>query len=115
MSCVAELVRLGNHQDELAEVDLRVVAISTDDVATTNRGRDRFALPFTFVADPEHRVAIALGLLHSGGKPGGADIFYATTFLLDGSGIVRWVHVANDVRDRATPELLLDAARSLQR
>lgn len=112
MSCVAELVRLGEHSATFAERKIHVVVLSTDDAETMKRGRDRFALPFSFVADPDAEIAKRLGLLHEHGGPRGKGIYFATSLLLDSRAIVRWKHIATDVRDRATPEQMLDAARS---
>jgi hypothetical protein len=44
----------------------------------------------------------------------GHDIARPAEFLLDRNGIVRWRNITGDLRLRATPEEMLDAARSLR-
>jgi hypothetical protein len=44
----------------------------------------------------------------------GHDIARPAEFLLDSSGVVRWVNLTEDLRVRATPEAMLKAAQSLR-
>jgi len=43
----------------------------------------------------------------------GKDIARPAEFLVDRSGTVRWRNLTGDIRVRARPELMLEAARSL--
>jgi hypothetical protein len=38
---------------------------------------------------------------------------FSAEFLLDSSGVVRWVNLTEDLRVRATPEEMLEAAKAL--
>jgi hypothetical protein len=88
------------------------VVLTTDSIATIENGRKRFALPFDFVH--LDREALERGpfasLRHAAAGPGGSDVVYATTILLDAQGVVRWKHVPRDLRDRPTPQAILAAA-----
>ncbi len=88
--------------------------MSADSTADLLRGCERFQLPFLFASDSGRTVMDRLGLRHAQGSPQHADIFYATLFLVSNDGIVRWKHAAIDVRDRATPTEILEAARSIR-
>lgn len=112
MSCVAELVELAKHVAELEEAKLRVVCISTDSVEAARKGRSRFELPFTFVADESHELLKTLDLADRGAGPRSTDAYYATTFVLDENGDIVFRHVATDVRDRKSPRNVIDTARA---
>ncbi len=49
------------------------------------------------------------GILHKGAGEHGRDIARPAEFLVDRNGIVRWRNLTEDLRVRATPEILLDA------
>ncbi len=53
-------------------------------------------------------------LLHKGGGEQGRDISRPAEFLVDRTGTVRWRNLTEDLRIRATPEQMLEAARSLR-
>lgn len=46
-------------------------------------------------------------LLHPGAGPGGTDIARPAEFLIDSSGVIRWVNLTEDVRIRTRPEQVL--------
>jgi thioredoxin-dependent peroxiredoxin len=66
-----------------------VLGVSPDDVASHERFRARYDLPFTLLADPEHRVAEAYGVWKEksmyGRKFWGVE---RTTFLIDADGSI---------------------------
>jgi peroxiredoxin len=52
-------------------------------------------------------------VLHKGAGVGGRDIARPAEFLIDSSGVIRWVNLTDDIRVRARPEQMLQAAKSL--
>jgi len=70
------------------------------------RGRSFHALP-----DPQAQTIRRYDLLHPGGGINGQDIARPAEFLLDSSGVVRWLNLTDNMRVRATPEQLLAAAK----
>lgn len=68
---------------------------------------------YTFLSDPNAEVIRRYDLLHLGGGVNGQDIARPAEFLLDSSGVVRWVNLTEDFRVRATPEEMLKAAKAL--
>ena len=69
---------------------------------------------FTFLSDPKAEVIRRYDLLHVGGGPGELDISRPAEFLVDSSGIVRWVNFTEDVRVRARADEILTAAKALE-
>jgi len=68
---------------------------------------------FTFLSDPNAEVIRHYDLLHAGAGVNGQDIARPAEFLLDSSGVVRWVNLTEDFRVRATPEEMLNASKAL--
>ena len=69
---------------------------------------------YTFLSDPNAEVIRRFDLLHPGAGVNGHDIARPAEFLLDSSGIVRWVNLTNDLRVRAALEEMLKAAKALR-
>jgi peroxiredoxin len=70
-------------------------------------------LGFPLLSDPDATVIKRYGLLHPDGHDD-VDIARPADLLLDGQGVVRWAMFTDDIRVRARPEALLEAARHLQ-
>jgi peroxiredoxin len=51
--------------------------------------------------------------LHKGAGVNGHDIARPAEFLIDSSGVIRWINLTDDLRVRARPEQMLQAAKSL--
>jgi peroxiredoxin len=68
---------------------------------------------YTFLSDPGAEVIRRYDVLHKGAGINGQDIARPAEFLLDSSGVVRWINLTDDIRVRATPEDVLKAAQSL--
>jgi peroxiredoxin len=66
---------------------------------------------YTFLSDPKAEVIRRYDLLHKGAGVDGNDIARPAEFLVDSTGVVRWVNLTDDIRVRATPE---DVLRALQ-
>jgi peroxiredoxin len=68
---------------------------------------------FTFLSDPNAEVIRRYDLIHAGAGENSRDIARPAEFLLDTSGIVRWVNLTENYAVRARPEQVLEAAKSL--
>jgi peroxiredoxin len=64
---------------------------------------------YKFLSDPNAEVIRRYDLLHAGAGVNGHDIARPAEFLLDSSGIVRWVNLTKDLRVRATSDEMLKA------
>ena len=75
--------------------------------------RDQSGYTFTFLSDPNAEVIRKYDLIHAGAGEGGRDISRPAEFLVDSSGVVRWVNMTENYWVRARPEQIMDAAKTL--
>lgn len=94
---------------------IRVVAISVDPSDISRRHRQKLGFTFAFLSDPKAEVIRRYDLLHAGAGPKGTDIARPAEFLIDPSGIVRWVNLTENIAVRARPEQVLEALDSMER
>ncbi len=109
--CTRQACAFRDHQAELARLGTKVLGISTDDVASHAKFRDKHQLNFPLLADTSHRVAEKYGAWQEknmyGKKSWG---IVRSTFLIDAKGIVRklWRRVIVDGHDEAVLAALED-------
>ena len=60
--CTAEACSLRDHMDELAARGYAVVGVSSDSEASHLRFIDKHELPFTLIADTDHKLQEAMGV-----------------------------------------------------
>ncbi len=92
---------------------MRPVAISVD---TPEMSRDlckKAGYTYTFLSDPKAEVIRRYDVLHPGAGVNGQDIARPAEFLLDSSGVIRWVNLTEDLRVRARPKQIMEEARKL--
>ena len=89
------------------------MAISVDTPEESAALCKKAGYSFTFLSDPKTEVIRRYDLLHKGAGVDGQDISRPAEFLVDSSGVVRWVNLTEDLRVRATPDDLLKAAQLL--
>jgi peroxiredoxin len=68
---------------------------------------------YTFLSDPNTEAIRSYDLLHKGAGVNGHDVARPGEFLIDSMGKIRWVNLTGDLRVRARPEQILQAAKSL--
>jgi peroxiredoxin len=103
---------LRSFQQRLAEFDargIRVVGISVDPPEINLRQSQKLGYTFPLLSDPKAQVIRRYDVLHSGAGPRGADIARPAEFLIDSSGIVRWVNLTENIAVRARPGQILSA------
>jgi peroxiredoxin len=103
-----------NHLAEIEELGIRPVAISVDEPHVSRDLCKRKGYTYTFLSDPNTEVIRQYDLLHPGAGVKGHDIARPAEFLVDSSGVIRWVNLTDDFRVRARPEDIIRAAKSLQ-
>jgi peroxiredoxin len=69
---------------------------------------------FPLLSDPKAATIRQYDLVHKGQSTDGHDIARPAEFLVDRNGIVRWRNITGDLRIRARPEEILEAARALR-
>jgi peroxiredoxin len=105
---MVELGELERQHQRFAEKHVRVVVISNDDQQTAQKTQADFP-HLVVVSDHEHDVARALQVIHAGASQKGEDTNAPTTFLVDGSGQVRWFFRSSHIIVRLSPDELLKA------
>jgi peroxiredoxin len=98
---------------EFQRQGIRPVAISVDSAQESAALCKKAGYTFTFLSDPNAEVIRRYDLLHKGAGPDGKDISRPAEFLVDSTGIVRWVNLTGDIRIRATSDDILQAAQQL--
>jgi peroxiredoxin len=99
---------------EIQQLGVRPVAISVD---TPEMSRDlckKAGYTYTFLSDPKAEVIRRYDLLHAGAGINAQDIARPGEFLLDSSGVIRWVNLTEDLRVRARPEQIMEEAKALK-
>jgi peroxiredoxin len=95
------------HLGEFDARGVRVVAISVDPPAINHEHCRKQGYTFTFLSDPRAEVIRRYGLLHEGAGPQGADIARPAEILIDATGTVRWVQLAESILARTRPDQVL--------
>jgi peroxiredoxin len=99
---------------KLEEVGIRPVAISVDTPEVSRNLCQQAGYTYTFLSDPKADVIRRYDLVHAGAGIDGQDIARPAEFLLDSSGIVRWVNLTENYWVRARPEQVLEVAKTLR-
>ena len=97
--------RLGEFHDRGVEI----LAISVDSPEESRKLCQAKGYSFPFLSDQKAEVIRKYGVLHPGGGENGKDIARPAEFLVDTSGVIRWVNLTEDLRVRARPQMVLDA------
>jgi len=93
---------------------VQIAAISVDSNAESRKLCQERGYSFPFLSDPHAEVIRRYGILHPHAGEDGRDIARPAEFLVDASGIVRWVNLTNDIRVRARPGVVLAEIDSLK-
>ena len=110
--CTVEACAFRDRRPELAARGAQVLGVSPDGVASHAAFRDKYALDFPLLADPEHQVAEAYGAWREKNNYGKTSMgIQRSTFLIDGQGVVRKVWKKVDVREH--DQQVLDALAAL--
>ena len=99
-------------QQWLPEFDsrgIRIVAISNDPPDVLARHRASHGFTFPLLSDSKTEVIRRYDLLHPGAGPGHSDISRPAEFLIDRSGVIRWVNLTESITVRAQPDEVLHA------
>ena len=89
------------------------MAISVDSPKESADLQRKAGYTYVFLSDPNTEVIRRYDVLHKGAGMEGHDIARPAEFLIDASGVIRWTNLTDDIRVRARPEQMLQAAKSL--
>ena len=108
-TCTKELCDMRDDWDEFAKDDLVVVPISVDSLPTLKEFKSKYSFRSDFLSDFRRDIARLYGVLLE-------DRFYANRayFLIDKTGILRWVHVEENPSEKRTNAELLEQVNALR-
>jgi thioredoxin-dependent peroxiredoxin len=112
--CTREACAFRDQQAPLKKLGAAVLGVSTDDVASHEKFRDKYQLNFPLLADTEHKVAEKYGAWREKNMYGKKSMgIQRSTFLIDAEGVVRkvWKKVSVDGHDAAVLEALKELSR----
>jgi len=111
--CTKESCEFRDSSKKFAKKNAEIVGLSPDKPEAQAKFAEKYGLPYTFVPDPDHKIAEAYGVWKEksmyGRKYMGIE---RATFLIDGSAVVRRVWRKVSVPGHA--EEVLEAARALK-
>jgi alkyl hydroperoxide reductase subunit AhpC len=103
-----ELGQLEAHHAEFEKRKTRVVVVSLEDQELAQATQADFP-HLVVVSDADRGMAEALKVIHAESNPHGGDTTAPTTILLDGDGVVRWLHRPPLAIGRLSAQQVLDA------
>ncbi len=105
--CTTEACEFRDRQPELNERGAVVFGISPDSIASHQKFKKKYALPFTLLADPDHTVAEAYGAWGEKKMYGKTyEGILRTTFVVDEYGKIE--HVFQKVKPKGHGDQVLD-------
>lgn len=106
-TCTVQACNLRDNFSALQKYDIEILGISPDDIAKHKRFEERNALPFTLIADTDHKILEKYGVWGEkqmfGNKYMGV---HRTTFLIDEKGIIKKIIVKPKSKHHAEEILL---------
>ena len=111
--CPTELAAFGKKNGDFADRDAQLLGVSSDSqyvhLAWRKDHADLKTLPYPMLADVKRELSTALGVLH---KADGVPL--RATFIVDPTGVIRWVSVNDLSVGRSVEEVLrtLDALQT---
>lgn len=110
--CTKQACGFAERYPQFAEKGAVVLGVSKDSVASHKRFQQKYGLPFTLLADPEHAVIEAYGAWQEKKNYGKVSMgTVRSTYLIDEEGIVR--RAVTKVKAADDPQVELDALDGL--
>ncbi len=102
--CTKEACAFRDRKKELTKLGAHILGVSTDDVASHEKFRDKFQLNFPLLADVDHKVAEKYGAWREKNMYGKKSMgIQRSTYLIDADGKIArvWKKVSVDGHDEA--------------
>ena len=93
---------------------MQPIAISVDTPEQSLDLCSKAGYTFPLLSDSNTETITRYGVLHRDAVGRGHNIARPAEFLVDRGGIVRWRNLTGEIRVRARPEQILEAARMLR-
>ena len=106
--CTVEACEFRDSYDVFRERGAEILGVSPDDEASHARFKNKYSLPFTLLADPEHKVADVYGVWGEKKYAGKTyEGIHRSTFVIDAEGNV--AKVMHSVKPDGHPDQVLAA------
>lgn len=93
-TCTIQACNLRDNYALLKKEGFEVIGVSPDDVTSHKKFEAKFNLPFTLVADPQHKIIDAYGVWGEKQLYGRKYMgLHRTTFLIDEKGVIQKVYL----------------------
>ncbi|MHC5541924.1 thioredoxin-dependent thiol peroxidase [Singulisphaera rosea] len=110
--CTTEACAFRDARTDYENAGAKVIGVSPDDAASHKKFAEKFDLPFTLVADTDHRVCEAYGVWQEKNMYGRKSMgVVRSTFLIDREGVIRKVYPKVKVDGHS--DAVLEAIRAL--
>ena len=108
-TCTIQACNLRDNYSLLRKNGFKVIGISPDDVKSHQKFREKFDLPFTLVADPEHKIIDKYGVWGMKNLYGREYMgLHRTTFVIDEKGVTSKIFLRP--RNKAHAEEIVKSA-----
>lgn len=88
-TCTIQACNLRDNYALLKKNGFKIIGISPDDIKSHQKFREKFNLPFTLIADPEHKIIDKYGVWGKKNLYGREYMgLHRTTFVVDEKGII---------------------------
>lgn len=96
--CVGHLEDIQTLLPKLADYDTQLLAVSPDDIETSQEFAERFDAPYLFLADTELKLTDLYGIRRDEELP------HPAVIIIDKEGKVAWFYVGENYRERPSSE-----------
>lgn len=102
-TCTVQACNLRDNYAVLKKAGFEIIGISTDPAKKHKKFETKYSLPFTMIADEDHKIADKFGVWGEKKFMGLVfDGIHRTTFLIDEKGLIRAVILKPKTRDHAS-------------
>lgn len=107
--CKAEACSLRDNIDELAAKGYRIVGVSSDSEASHRKFISNHNLPFTLIADTDHRLQLLMGVWGEKSMYGRKYMgTFRTTFLIDADGTITHIFAPKQIKTKIHAQQILE-------
>lgn len=99
--CTAQACNLRDHYSELQQAGYEVIGVSINDAKSHQKFIEKNQLPFTLIADTEHRLTEAFGAWGEKSMYGRKYMgTFRTTFIINEEGIIERILLPKEVKTK---------------
>lgn len=111
--CTAEACSLRDNFDGLRRAGYEVVGVSVDSEASHRRFIDKNSLPFSLIADTDHKLVEGMGVWAEKSMYGRKYMgTLRTTFVIGPDGVIRYIFTPKEIKTKTHGEQLLALLQS---